>query len=154
MVLVMEAIILIGLQASGKSTFCAQRYFDSHVRINLDMLKTRNRERKLLQYCLETQMPFVVDNTNPSAEERAVYIQPAKQVGFRVIGYYFRSAFEECLQRNDQRTGKQRIPIAGLRGTASRMELPSMTEGFDALRYVRIDETGSFVVEEWNDEVR
>jgi len=35
----MEAIIFIGIQATGKSTFFQQRFFATHVRINLDMLK-------------------------------------------------------------------------------------------------------------------
>jgi predicted kinase len=30
----MEAVILVGIQASGKSTFYAQRFFDTHVRIS------------------------------------------------------------------------------------------------------------------------
>jgi hypothetical protein len=36
----MHAILLIGLQASGKSTFFRERFSDTHVRINLDMLRT------------------------------------------------------------------------------------------------------------------
>ena len=43
----MEAVILIGIQGSGKSTFYRERFFDTHVRINLDMLKTRQREKLL-----------------------------------------------------------------------------------------------------------
>jgi transcriptional regulator with XRE-family HTH domain len=38
---VVEAIIFVGIQASGKSTFYRERFFDTHLRINLDMLKTR-----------------------------------------------------------------------------------------------------------------
>ena len=37
----MQVVILIGIQGSGKSTFCRKRFFDTHVRINLDMLRTR-----------------------------------------------------------------------------------------------------------------
>ncbi|MEO1133121.1 MAG: ATP-binding protein, partial [Cyanobacteria bacterium J06639_1] len=58
----MQAIIFIGIQASGKSTFFAQKFADTHVRINLDMLKTRHREKCLLETCLEIGQPFVVDN--------------------------------------------------------------------------------------------
>jgi hypothetical protein len=36
----MEAIILIGIQGAAKSTFYRDRFFDTHVRINLDMLKS------------------------------------------------------------------------------------------------------------------
>lgn len=40
----MEAVILCGIQASGKSAFYSERFFHTHVRINLDMLRTRRRE--------------------------------------------------------------------------------------------------------------
>jgi predicted kinase len=66
----MEAVIFIGIQASGKSTFYKERLFNTHIRINLDMLKTRNREKQLMQVCLQTGQPFVIDNTNPTKEER------------------------------------------------------------------------------------
>jgi hypothetical protein len=50
---VMEAIILIGIQGSGKTAFC-ERFFDTHVRISLDLVKTRHRERALLETCVRT----------------------------------------------------------------------------------------------------
>lgn len=149
----MEAVIFIGLQGAGKSTFFKERFFDTHLRINLDMLNTRHRERKLLEACIETSQPFVVDNTNPTRMERAVYIQAAKEARFRIVGYYFQSKVEECKRRNEQRPDDRRVPVRGILGTAGRMELPTLDEGFDELHYVRIDEAGGFVVEEWQDEV-
>ncbi len=149
----MEAVILIGLQASGKTTFYRERFFNTHVRINLDMLKTRHRERCLMQVCLETQQPFVVDKTNPTKEERRPYIEAAKAVGFRVVGYYLQSRVEECISRNEGRCENQQIPLVGLLGTYRRLELPSVSEGFDELYYVRIGEKGGFVIERWSDEV-
>ena len=38
----MQLIIFVGLQSSGKSTFYLDKFIDSHIRLNLDMLKTRN----------------------------------------------------------------------------------------------------------------
>jgi predicted kinase len=149
----MEAVILIGIQGSGKSTFCRSRFFDTHVRINLDMLGTRHREELLLRACLEGKQKFVVDNTNITAAHRNRYIVPAKDAGFSVIGYYFSSRLEEALLRNRQRTGKSRIPDQGVAGMYKRLELPRMEEGFDNLYYVRIAETGEFIVEEWKDEL-
>src|SRR5689334_1064942 len=99
----MEAVIFTGIQASGKSSFYRERFFDTHVRINLDMLKTRRREDRLLLACLETQQSFVVDNTNPTVEERAKYIAPARAGGFRVVGYYFQSDVGACIRRNSTR---------------------------------------------------
>lgn len=148
----MEAVLFVGLQAAGKSTFYKERFFTTHLRINLDMLKTRHREKRLLQTCLETGQPFVVDNTNPSRADRAAYLLAAKPAGFRVVGYYFRSRVEECQRRNVGRPAAQQVPLKGLLGTAGRMEVPTRAEGLDDLFYVRI-EGNEFVVEEWNDEV-
>ncbi len=149
----MEAVIFVGIQAAGKSSFYKERFFNTHLRINLDMLKTRHRERVLLRACIDLQQPFVVDNMNPTAEERARYIAPAKAAGFRVVGYYFQSRVPDCLARNDRREPRERVPGKAIGGTARRLQLPSLAEGFDALHYVRIDESGGFRVEEWADEV-
>jgi len=136
----MEAVILIGIQGSGKSTFCRKNFFDTHVRINLDMLRTRHREALLLRACLEGKQKFVVDNTNITAADRSRYIVPAKAAGFSVVGYYFSSRLEEALMRNRQRTGKSRIPEKGVAGMYNRLELPRKEEGFDLLYYVRIND--------------
>ncbi len=57
----MEAVIFIGIQGSGKTTFYMQRFFQTHVRLSLDMLKTRRRERFLLECCIRAKQPFVMD---------------------------------------------------------------------------------------------
>ncbi len=149
----MEAVVFVGLQATGKSTFYRERFFRTHVQINLDMLKTRHREKRLMEVCLETGQRFVIDNTNPAAADREPYILAARGVGFRVVGYYFQSRIEDCKRRNAARPSEEQIPVAGILGAAGRLEIPSRREGFDELHYVRVGETGGFVVEEWTDEV-
>jgi predicted kinase len=129
----MDAVIFIGIQATGKSTFFLQSFFSTHIRISLDMLRTRNRERILLNACLEAKQSFVIDNTNVTREERAFYINQAKAAGFRVIGYYFNSSLRAALERNSKREGKALIPEIGIRGKHSNLELPSYDEGFDQL---------------------
>jgi predicted kinase len=149
----MELVLFIGIQAAGKSTFFRERFFNTHIRINLDMLKTRHREQLLVSGCITAKQPFVVDNTNPTAEERARYIAPAKAARFRVVGYYFASPLQDAIQRNAARSEAQRIPERGLLATHAKLELPKRSEGFDALCYVSIAEAGGFTVEEWKDEV-
>ncbi len=146
----MELILLIGLQASGKSTFYAKKFADSHLRLNLDMLKTRHREQVMFDACIAGKTPCVIDNTNPAPEDRARYIAPAKAAGFRVAGYYFHSKVSDCLTRNAARA--QPVPEPGLLGTHRRMALPRRDEGFDELWHVRI-ESGDFVTSEWQDEL-
>ncbi len=149
----MEAVIFIGAQASGKSTFFKERFFRTHVRINLDMLKTRHREKRLFETCLQTGQPLVIDNTNPTAEDRARYIGSAKQAGFRITGYFFQSRLNELLQRNDLRESDERIPEKGVRGTFAKLVIPRKNEGFNTLYFVRLKEPAGFVVEDWDDEI-
>jgi predicted kinase len=78
----MQAIIFIGIQGAGKSTFYREYFLDTHIRINLDMLKTRHREKLIFQACLDAKQRFVIDNTNPTVEDRKKYIIPAKSQGF------------------------------------------------------------------------
>ena len=102
----MKAVIFTGLQASGKTTFFKQYFENEYVHVNLDTLKTRNKERLLLEECFEKNLKFVVDNTNPTRENRQRYISLAKEKGYKVIGYYFKSDINGCLKRNAIRNEK------------------------------------------------
>ncbi|MDQ4120144.1 MAG: AAA family ATPase [Acidobacteriota bacterium] len=148
----MEAVIFVGIQGAGKSTFFKQRFVDTHIRINGDMLRTKRREQILIEACLRAKQSFVVDKTNASHEQRAVYIMAAKSTHFRVVGYYFRSNFAEALIRNNLREGKAKIPEKGLRHFLKRLEKPVYAEGFDRLFYVWINERNEFVIEDWKEE--
>jgi predicted kinase len=84
------------------------------------MLKTRHREQRLFETCLEIQQSFVIDNTNPTRLDRQRYIEPAKQHKFQVIGYYFESRVRDAIDRNQQRPLAQQIPDKGIRATELR----------------------------------
>lgn len=145
----MEMVLFIGIQATGKSSFYKQRFFRTHVRINLDMLKTRNRERLLLNACLAGQTKFVIDNTNLTRDERSQYIQAAKGAGFRVVGYFFESKVADALRRNRARNGNERVPDIAIPGSSNRLQLPQFDEGFDELFFVRMTQNDKFQVEGW-----
>ncbi|MDM5175996.1 AAA family ATPase [Massilia sp. DJPM01] len=146
----MEAIIFVGLQASGKSTFYKNNYFNTHLRISNDLLKTKYREKKLVEICLETSMPFVVDNTNPTREVRAKYIDVLKGSKFRIICVYFRIDLERSLAWNRGRSGAALIPDVGIFDTHKRIELPTMGEGFDEIHYVDIIDD-QFIIKAWHE---
>jgi predicted kinase len=129
----MEAVVLCGVQGSGKTTLYRDRFLATHVRVSMDLLRTRAREGAFLRLCLETRQPFVVDNTNPTVAERARYVAPAREAGFRVIGYVVEVDAAVAAARNAAREGRARIPAAGLRGTAARFIRPALDEGFDEL---------------------
>lgn len=132
----MTAVIICGLQGSGKSAFCRERFGETHVRLNLDMLGTRQREDILLHACLAAKQAFVVDNTNPAAEQRMRYVALARAAGMEVECYYVDTPLEECIARNAGRIGKAMIPEVGIRGTAAKWVVPSKEEGY--LRLYRV----------------
>ena len=45
----MEAVILCGVQGSGKTTLYRDRFLETHARISLDLLRTRAREAAFQQ---------------------------------------------------------------------------------------------------------
>lgn len=149
----MELILFIGIQATGKSSFYRERFFGTHVRVNLDMLKTRRREALLVTACLAGKTPFVVDNTNLTRKDRARYIAAAKANMFMVRGYFFQSRTTDALARNAARAGKARVPDLAIRGASGQLELPSAEEGFASLHFVRLEGSNQFIVEEWKHEV-
>lgn len=144
----MEAVLLIGIQASGKTTFCKQRFFASHVRISLDMLRTRNREQILLEACIRARQPFVIDNTNPTSAVRARYVEAASAARFRVSAYHFIAPLAECSRRNSLREGKERIPVVALHAAAKRLQPPDAAEGFGEIYSVELTPENQFVVKQ------
>ena len=149
----MEAVLFIGIQATGKSAFYLEKFYRTHVRINGDMLKTRHREELLVLACLEGKTSFVVDKMNLKRAERAAYMGQAKAAGFKVSGYFFQSELAPALLRNARRDPPERVPEAGLRSASSLLQLPSRHEGFDQLFFVKMNGQGGFEVEDWKEEV-
>lgn len=116
----------------------------SETRINLDTLHTRNKEKLLLQDCFEKQESFVVDNTNPTAEDRKRYIEPAIKHGYRIVGYYFKSAIRDCVDRNEKRKGKAKVPSHVIANIQNKLEMPSYEERQDKImidnsKYIPMD---------------
>ena len=144
-----QMILLIGIPGSGKSTFSATHFPQEYARISRDVLRTRARVANALAEALEARRNIVIDNTNVTRTERERFILPAREVGYRVAGYYFQSRIEECLKRNAQRSGVALVPDVAIFARARDLELPSFDEGFDELFYVSISEAG-FAVERWS----
>jgi hypothetical protein len=118
----MEAIVLCGVQGSGKTTLYRDRFAATHEQISLDVLRSRAREAALVAECLEAGRPFVVDNTNPTPADRARYVGPARAAGFKVVGY---------LVAGDGRSEHVGPGVAAV--TARRFVRPAPEEGFDEL---------------------
>jgi len=142
--------IMIGIQASGKSSFCKSN-LQEYIRINLDELNTRNKEKIAIMEAIQSGGDIVIDNTNPTMADREKYITIAKKHGYETVGYFMQSRLQECIARNEQREGKACIPRKAIACTSNKLEMPDYAEGFDELYFVSISGDG-YKIDEWRSE--
>lgn len=151
----MELVIFIGLQASGKSTFFRNFFAATHSYVSKDQFRNnKNRARRqaqLIEEALQAGRSVVVDNTNPTLEDRASLIELGCKFGAQIVGYYFESQVSACLERNQQREGKARVPPVAIYATIKKLTRPCYAEGFHKLFYVRLGFNGAFEVSELNE---
>lgn len=143
----MQAVIFTGIQGSGKSTFYKHFLFRTHVRISLDLFRTRHREARFLELCLGTRSRFAVDNTNPTAADRRRYIIAASRLGYEVICCCFTADIDSSLKRNSARTGREVVPEKGVKATYRKLQPPTFEEGFSRIYMIGIEQSGEYRIE-------
>ncbi len=135
-----ELILLVGIQASGKSTYYATHLAATHVHVSKDLMKNvRDRDARQLQMiesALAAGRSVVVDNTNPTPAVRAPLIALGRKHGARVIACFFESVVKDAVARNRLREGKARVPDVALYVTAKKLVPPELEEGFDEVRVI------------------
>jgi len=145
-----ELVIFVGLQASGKSTFFHECFAATHEHVSKDLFrnnKNRNRRQaQLIEAALGAGSSVVVDNTNPTVEDRQPLIGLGRELGARIVGYYFEATVRGCVECNRRRTGKDRVPDVAIYATAKKLAPPSYSEGFDELFRVRLTDDSAFEV--------
>jgi predicted kinase len=140
----MECVILIGLPASGKTTFYRERLAGSHEHVSKDAMRhhrhPQRRQEQLIAAALASGRSVVVDNTNPRVEDRAAIIAISRRHGAQVAGYFFPTEAPVALRRNRKRQGRDRVPDVAIFVTRKRLEKPTYEEGFDRLYTVAVNE--------------
>jgi len=136
-------VVFVGLQASGKSTFFRERFVRTHQHVSKDLFPhNRNKNRRqehLLRAALSAGRSVVVDNTNPTPEDRRPLVRLGQGYGAKLVGYFFDASVGECLRRNEMREGKARVPDVAIYATAKKLVAPSIGEGFDGLLCMRLN---------------
>lgn len=144
-------MLLVGLPASGKSTFYRERFAATHTLVSKDAM--RRGSNKVKRQCreilgaLSEGHSVVVDNTNVSCGERAEVIVIAKELGAKVVVYWFAESVADCRERNASREGAESVPLVAIYAAAKRYEEPSPEEGIDEIHIVRL-QAGRFVVDD------
>lgn len=152
----MELVIMIGLQASGKSTFAHGRFGAAYQYVSKDLLSNNSnptrRQRQLIEAALQQNLSVVVDNTNSTVEDRKDLINLGYLYGAEITGYFFAVQVKQCLERNRAREGKARVPDVAIFATLKKLTRPSYDEGFTKLFYVRNMGDQNFEVRDWKEE--
>jgi predicted kinase len=146
-----DLAVLVGLQASGKSTFYERCLSDRYALVSKDLFPrgARNRQQRQMRLVAEhlaAGRPVAVDNTNPSPEEWGPLVEVAHAHGATATAYWFPPDVTGSLRRNAAREGRERVPDVGVLATLKRLREPTAADGFDAVREVRFDGRGAFEV--------
>ena len=147
-----ELVVLVGLQAAGKSTFHRERFAKTHRHVSGDLLRNNRRparrQQQLVDEALAQGRSVVLDNTNASAAVRAPYLEIARRHEAPAIAYFFTPDIEASLERNAARTGKAHVPAVALYTTRKKLEPPAFAEGFARIFDVELAPGGGFRVSE------
>lgn len=137
-----EMVILVGKQASGKSHLC-ENYFvpNGYQRINRDTLGTVAKCEKVARETLKAGKSVIIDNTNPSIEDRKKFIEIAKELSIpvRCLVMNTPDVIIEHMNLFRERTiaNSRRIPQVAYNMFNKKFQEPNKSEGFSDI--VKVD---------------
>ena len=136
-----ELVVMVGLQGAGKSSWVARHLAGTHAVVSKDhwpnARRKQARQSRLVAEHLDAGRSVVVDNTNPSPEELAALVALAQEAGATVRAVWLQVPLETCLERNERRPDRERVPIQGVLGARKRFAPPTVAEGFARVDVVR-----------------
>lgn len=149
-----EAVVLMGLPASGKSTLAMEYARAGYQVHSSDAMRKRlygdeavqgeaakvfSALHKEIRQDLALGLSVVYDATNLTARSRRTFLQEIAKFSCRKIGVLVLASPEACLKRDggrDRKVGKSVIA-----GMLRRFSVPMLFEGYDEIRVVYDDES-------------
>ena len=135
-------VIMCGAPGSGKSTFCAN-YLPTHVRVNRDTLKTKQKCYKVAEQNMQQGKSVVIDNTNPTKQDRKYFIDLAKKYNYKLRCFQMLTQKDVCFHNDYQRVANdQRKHLSGKAGSIpihtffKYKQAPGKDEGFEEVNKV------------------
>lgn len=129
-------IMMIGPQAAGKSTLS-----DNLAQLlKIEILSKDHHKRgetmdNLFKQRISKSKSMIIDNTNPTIDNRFVYLSAASAAGYHIIGVFFDIpkllSTHLCHMRVEQ--GGKYIPPVARHTYYKRLEKPTTSEGFNKL---------------------
>lgn len=168
----LEVVLFVGSPGSGKSTFYSKHIASnslekSYTRINQDTLKTRDKCLKVAGERLAEKESIVVDNTNPEAATRKLWIDLAKTHNAKIRCLYFNVPDDLCTHNDVVRgmhapgagsggnkeegkelakvlnpEGRTQLPGIAFSGFRSKFQAPQLKEGFDEVVELKFEWEG------------
>jgi len=127
-------IILMGLPASGKTTW-AQTNYPGYARLDGDSLKTNDKVCEALDIMLAKGYNCIVDATNGTLVRRHALIQICRKHDVYIFGVQFTLPVNQCIARAKARTdaGGPKVSRVAIYTVNKNFTAPSMLEGFHYL---------------------
>jgi bifunctional polynucleotide phosphatase/kinase len=131
-------IIMVGPQASGKSTLSTMEPFKGYTHLNNDTIKNMSRLKKYFLDAVDNGKSIIVDNTNPSPDTRRFYIDYARQSQYTIYCYFFN--FPKILTKHLNQLRAQithnstpAIPMVAIHTYYKNLVSPTQSEGISEI---------------------
>jgi len=135
-----EVIVMVGMPASGKSTFVRKHLLPhGYVHVNRDTLVTQEKCLQGARQALTQGKSVVIDNTNPQAARRSEWIALARQFNVPARCFQMQTSEEMAKHLNIFRERKgetSRVPPIAYATFKKAFQQPTISEGFSEVRYI------------------
>lgn len=145
--------VLVGVPASGKSTFCNEFLSKVSTVISRDIVRYSiikdgeeyfSHEKEVFKEFIRQIRELMgkgenvtVDATHLNATSRFKLLSNLKGFDYEINAYFFDTPFDECLGRNAMRTGRAHVPEDAMENMYDSLTFPTKKEGFDCIYTVK-----------------